>query len=191
MEDVNYWKYGTYEITMEIGCCITPPASELDTIWDENKNSLIEFTKAANMGIRGLVTYRNGLPAPFLSIQFDSREPIFKTTELGEFYAMLLPGTYNMTVLLNCDPIFSKVVHIDGSKKLLVTNVVLEDIFYFRAFYYKLDKYAIFCTKSKAPVDCSSGKEVPDKNGSTSLIAMTSVLAVLGRILIFYFSIKL
>ena len=91
MEDVNYWKYGTYEITMEIGCCLTPPASDLDTIWNENKNSLIEFTSAANTGIRGLITYRNGLPASFLSIQFNSREPISKQLNSANFLPCYCP----------------------------------------------------------------------------------------------------
>ena len=68
-----------------------------------------------------------------------------------------------MTVMFNCDPIFRKIIHIDSSKKLLVTNVTLDDSFYFRAFYYKLDKYALFCTKLKAPVDCSSNKQMPVK----------------------------
>ena len=158
MEDVNYWKYGCYEVTMEIGCCLLPPASELPKIWDDNRNALIEFARSANTGIRGLIKYQNGQPARYISIQFDSREPIFKTSELGEYYAILLPGIYNMTLMLNCDPIYSTMARIHQNG-LLVFNITLEDQYYFRSFYYNLNKYALFCTKSKGPVDCSTGTE--------------------------------
>lgn len=112
MEDVNYWKYGCYEVTMEIGCCMTAPASDLPKLWNDNRDALIEFTRAANTGIRGIVTYKNGVPARHVSVQFDTREPMFKTSETGEYYAFLLPGIYNMTLLFNCDPIYSTMVHV-------------------------------------------------------------------------------
>lgn len=141
---------------MEIGCCLLPPASQLPQIWEDNKNALIEFIHMANTGVRGVVRYQNGLPARSLSVQFDSREPMFKTSELGEYFALLLPGTYKMTLLLNCDPIYTTIVHVHYMSGLLVFNITLDDRLFFRASYYNLDKYALFCTKSKAPVDCSS-----------------------------------
>lgn len=161
----RYWRYGCYEITMEIGCCLLPPASELPKIWNDNRDSLIEFTRAVHTGIRGLITYKNGRPARFVSVQFDQREPMFKTSETGEYYAFLMPGIYNMTLRFNCDIVYSTVVRVHTNNPLLVHNLTLDDSLFFRSFYYELDKYAIFCTQSKAPVDCSAGYERLSGNG--------------------------
>lgn len=154
MQDVNYWKYGCYEITFEIYCCESPPSNELETIWEQNKLALVEFVKMANTGVRGLVKYKNGFAAKYISVQIDAREPIFKTSQTGEYFALLLPGVYKLTFLLNCDPVDSRMITIDSNTNLLVFNVELNDTVYFRSFYYTLDKYATFCTDSKKPVEC-------------------------------------
>lgn len=166
---------------MEIDCRITPPATDIPKLWDENKDALIEFTRAANTGIRGIITYQNGLPARYLSVQFDSREPIFKTSESGEYFALLIPGTYNITVMLNCDPVYSSIVHIHHYNRILIYNVTLDNLLYFQAFYYRLDKYALFCTKSKASIDCSIGNEktLGMINGENSMLASNSLMRIL------------
>jgi hypothetical protein len=160
MNDQNYWRYGCYELTMEFSCCINVGVNELPTIWEDNKKALIEFTKGANAGLRGVIQYQSGLAAKYVSIQVDKREPIFKTNEHGEYYVLLLPGSYNLSVMLNCDTIYTTKVNILSSTSPLVLNITLEDKFYFASIYYRLDKYALFCTKSKAPVDCTLGKNM-------------------------------
>ena len=98
MQDINFWAFGCFEITLEISCCKYPSPSQLKTNWEENKNALISYLKLANTGIKGIVQYYNGLPAVNLTIGIDSREPLFKTNNNGEFYRILLSvGTFYTT----------------------------------------------------------------------------------------------
>lgn len=167
---------------MEIGCCLTPPAAELPKIWDDNRDALIEWTRAAQTGVRGVVTYKNGKPARYVSVQFNQREPMFKTDVTGEYYAVLLPGIYNMTLRFNCDPVFTTMIRVHTNSPLLLYNITLDDSLYFRSFYYNLDKYALACTKSKRPVDCSLGLErLSDPNGGP--VARPSLLVLVGVVL--------
>lgn len=45
MQDYNYWKYGCYEITLEISCCKFPLPSQLQENWNENRMALINYLK--------------------------------------------------------------------------------------------------------------------------------------------------
>lgn len=38
MQDYNYAFHGCMEITLEISCCKYPPSSNLEKLWEENKN---------------------------------------------------------------------------------------------------------------------------------------------------------
>lgn len=100
MQDVNYWKYGTMEVTMEVSCCKYPRVDELETYWNDNKKSMIEYLKLGNTGIKGIVKFENGIKAENVAIKVDSRKPYFKTNKNGEFYRILLPGKYIVSVQL-------------------------------------------------------------------------------------------
>lgn len=180
---------------MEIGCCLIPPASELPKIWDDNKNSLIEFTHAANIGVKGIIKYQNGQPARYIGVRFGPREPIFKTSEIGEYFALILPGTYNMSLLFNCDTIYNSVVYVHHTSGQLVFNITLDDRLFFLAFYYNLDKYALFCDQSKAPVDCSNSlSRYRQRNSAMGLtgfgckivVAISFVIVLINRKLALY-----
>lgn len=43
MQDYNYLKGNCLEITMELSCCKYPPASELRTEWENNRESLLAY----------------------------------------------------------------------------------------------------------------------------------------------------
>ena len=90
MQDLNFWGFGCFEITLEISCCKFPSADQLLTNWQENKNALISYLKLANTGVKGIVTYENGKPASYLTMGIDSREPLFKTNANGEYYRILV-----------------------------------------------------------------------------------------------------
>ena len=48
-------------------------------------------------GVKGIVTYENGTPAAGVAIHVDGRMKV-KTTAQGEFWKILLPGTYTLNV---------------------------------------------------------------------------------------------
>ena len=50
MQDYNYRAAGVMELTLEISCCKFPAAAEIDRIWDENKESMLNFLLQINNG---------------------------------------------------------------------------------------------------------------------------------------------
>lgn len=157
MQDFNYWVYGCAEITVEVSCCKYPQPSELNTIWLQNKKSLIEYLKLANTGVRGIVKFENGQVASYLTVKIDQREPFFKTGPLGEYYRILLPGTHKLSLALGCDEIYSTNIEITANKLLLELNITLSNDLYGKYVNYTLkSKYSLFCTASKQPASCSN-----------------------------------
>ena len=43
MQDWNYLHTNDMEITLELGCFKFPPASDLPTYWEDNKEALLKF----------------------------------------------------------------------------------------------------------------------------------------------------
>ena len=91
--------------TLEISACKYPSTSQLSQIWSDNQKALIDYLKLANTGVRGIVMFVNVQVAQNLTVKIDSREPYFKTTSYGELYRILLAGSYQLTLTLNCDTV--------------------------------------------------------------------------------------
>ncbi|XP_026499573.1 carboxypeptidase M-like isoform X4 [Vanessa tameamea] len=98
MQDYNYLWHGCMEITLEISCCKYPPAHELNKYWQDNKQSLIKFLAEAHRGAHGFVMDENGNPVDRASIRVKGRDVTYHTTKYGEFWRILLPGTYKLEV---------------------------------------------------------------------------------------------
>ena len=152
---------------IQLSCCQFPNASTIDQLWLDNKKSLVELAKLAHIGIKGIVTFPNGEPVPYVMIKIDSREPIFSANERGEYYRVLLTGTYNISVWFSCDmQVYSTQVTLTKESPLATLNIVLpaelHDI-YHREYHEKLDRYGVFC-KAKQPATC------PNKPSSSSII---------------------
>lgn len=100
MQDFNYVFSNCFEITLELSCCKYPSKNELPSEWHKNKKSLIEYMKLTHMGLKGLVKDINGYPIndAEIYVQGVEEKPI-RTTERGEFWRLLTPGTYNVRVI--------------------------------------------------------------------------------------------
>jgi hypothetical protein len=151
------------EVTVEVSCCKYPSALELETIWNQNRKSLIEYAKQVNRGIKGIITWQNFGPAQHLGIKIDNREPIFKSNENGEYYRILLPGEYKLRLLLNCDVIHEEIINIPNTSQNqpLVRNIVLNDSLYFKSKTYTLSRHAQFCESKRAIATCGSNRNAP------------------------------
>uniref|UniRef100_A0A672STH2 Carboxypeptidase D n=1 Tax=Sinocyclocheilus grahami TaxID=75366 RepID=A0A672STH2_SINGR len=101
MQDFNYLKGGCLEITMELSCCKYPPSSQLKTEWDNNQEALLAFMeKVIHIGVRGFVrAARNDAPLADAVIMVAGINHNVSTSRFGDYYRLLLPGTYNITVL--------------------------------------------------------------------------------------------
>jgi hypothetical protein len=145
MQDFNYWRYGTMEVLVEMSCCKYPPADQLQQNWLENQKSLIDYLKFANTGVRGVIMFANGLPAQYLTVNVSSRQPFFKTNRFGEYYRILLPGVYKLTLMFNCDSFYETTIEIAAASRLQVLNITLDNNAYTSYQNYKLNRYGLFC----------------------------------------------
>ncbi|XP_034081543.1 carboxypeptidase D [Gymnodraco acuticeps] len=100
MQDYNYLYGNCLEITMELSCCKYPPSSELQQEWDLNRESLLAYIAQVHIGVRGFVKEAiNGTALANVSIVVASIRHNLTTGEYGEYYRLLLPGTYNITAV--------------------------------------------------------------------------------------------
>uniref|UniRef100_A0A8C5H4J4 Peptidase M14 domain-containing protein n=1 Tax=Gouania willdenowi TaxID=441366 RepID=A0A8C5H4J4_GOUWI len=100
MQDYNYLFGNCLEITMELSCCKYPPASELHKEWDLNRESLLAYMEKVHIGVRGYVKDAvSGGALSDVSIVVAGINHNLTTGKYGDYYRLLLPGTYNITAV--------------------------------------------------------------------------------------------
>jgi hypothetical protein len=113
MQDWNYLKTGDFEITIELSMDKWPSASALPGYWDQNREAMVAYLQQVHKGVKGnalpiiqklsflgIVKDPTGLALSGVSIFVNSRSIVVKTDEHGEFYRILVPGTYTITASL-------------------------------------------------------------------------------------------
>lgn len=97
MQDYNYLHSNAFEITLEIGCIKYPAASELPEYWLDNRQALLTFIEMARRGVHGVVTSSIGSPIPRAIISVEGIDHNVYSSSAGDYWRMLVPGTYNVT----------------------------------------------------------------------------------------------
>lgn len=127
LQDYNYLYAGCFELTLELHCCKFSPVSVLEERWNENKDALINFLMSVHIGVKGTVRAVNGLELKDASVRVVGREMFeTKTTPFGEFWRLLLPGTYTLEVYKTGFALWSKVIIIPSGAPLII-NITLEE----------------------------------------------------------------
>ncbi|XP_039101575.1 carboxypeptidase M [Hyaena hyaena] len=119
MQDYNYVWAQCFEITLELSCCKYPHEEKLPFFWNKNKASLIEYIKQVHLGVKGQVFDQNGTPLPNVIVEVQNRKHIcpYRTNIFGEYYLLLLPGSYIINVTVpGHDPYLTKVVIPENSQ---------------------------------------------------------------------------
>lgn len=98
MEDYNYVWHGVMELTLEVGCCKYPYGRDLPKLWNENRLAMLKYLAEAQRGVRGLVLDPFGNPVPNAFVRIRNRRFGSKTTSIGEYWRILLPGDYVLEV---------------------------------------------------------------------------------------------
>jgi len=99
MQDFNYVFSNCMEITMELSCCKYPVASKLQQEWLNNQKSLIQYLRAVHWGVKGMVTDKEtGEPIWRARLSVQGIDFNVTTTSQGEYWRLLLPGTYTLKV---------------------------------------------------------------------------------------------
>ncbi|XP_050521239.1 carboxypeptidase D [Daktulosphaira vitifoliae] len=96
MQDFNYVYSNCFEITVELTCCKFPHPSVLTQEWENNRESMLSYMENVHIGIKGLVQdqYNNAIEGAIISISGINHG--IKTTNRGEYWRLLLPGTYTV-----------------------------------------------------------------------------------------------
>lgn len=98
MQDWNYVWMGCKEITLEISDIKSGPESALDSLWEVNRQAMIDYLLEAREGIRGIVTdAETGLPLRANVMLANIPYLTYSSALHGEYYRILLPGTYSLT----------------------------------------------------------------------------------------------
>lgn len=100
MQDWNYvYNQGVFEITIELSDNKWPSAATLPTSWDDNREAMLSYMELVHqIGVRGTVKNTHGVPlAATITVQGNTRT--IKTNPAhGDYYRLLTPGTYTLSV---------------------------------------------------------------------------------------------
>ncbi|XP_075678556.1 carboxypeptidase D-like [Dermatophagoides pteronyssinus] len=100
MQDWNYLHTNCFEITIELGCQKYPPANELRRLWQENRRPMLIFIQQVHHGIKGVISdSKTNQSIIDAEIHINSSTHIVKSVQpYGDYWRLLLPGTYQITV---------------------------------------------------------------------------------------------
>jgi len=95
MGDWNYRFRFCNEVTFEISNIKKPFESTLPGLWEDNRESMLAYLNTVHRGVRGSVTdAATGLPVRARILVEGNTQPVYSHPAGGDFYRMLLPGTY-------------------------------------------------------------------------------------------------
>jgi carboxypeptidase D len=129
MQDWNYVRTGTMELTVEIGQK-TPPDSQLASMFEDNLQSMLNFiTKSAFGGVRGKVMAMVGtkLVPVQASIVVNGIARVSKSgATFGDYYRPLAAGRYSITVKRAGYKTATATVLVPSNGKGVIKNFVLK-----------------------------------------------------------------
>lgn len=98
-QDWNNFFNHNKEVTIEISATKFPAASNLPFYWERNRQALLNYMKQASYGLKGTVKNATGeaVEAKVYISNYDLMGSWVKTGPLGDYYKVLIAGTYNVT----------------------------------------------------------------------------------------------
>jgi hypothetical protein len=100
---INYY-LGGREVTLELSMEQRLTSDELESHWNINRRSLINYMSQCTYGIRGTVTARDGgepLQARIEVLDHDKdhdRSQVYSSSEHGDFYRLIKEGSYDVRI---------------------------------------------------------------------------------------------
>lgn len=126
MQDFNYLIGNCFEITVELSCCKYPLKSELKQHWNYNLNSLIAYLQQVHIGIKGSIVDEQfkGIAKALISVS--GIEHTVKSISNGDYWRLLLPGTYTVTVTADTFEPSTKTVIVKKSMATILNFALLK-----------------------------------------------------------------
>uniref|UniRef100_G3UN06 Peptidase M14 domain-containing protein n=1 Tax=Loxodonta africana TaxID=9785 RepID=G3UN06_LOXAF len=107
MSDFNYLHTNCFEITVELGCVKFPPKEALYTLWQHNKESLLNFVEMVHRGIKGVVMDKFGKPVKNARVVVKGIRHDVTTAPDGDYWRLLPPGSH---IVIAQAPGYSRVI---------------------------------------------------------------------------------
>jgi hypothetical protein len=99
MQDWNYRYHNVLDITLEISETKWPSYTYIPGFWSNNRESMFWYISAVHKGIYGIVTDSStALPLEAEIVIAGIDKTYFTDPDCGDYYRILKPGTYSMTV---------------------------------------------------------------------------------------------
>lgn len=98
MQDWNYEAAECFELTIELGCKKYPEADKLERYWLDNRPAMINWLRAAYVGVHGFVMDPVGRALPGATIKVANIDKVVHTHHDGDYWRPLAPNRhYNVT----------------------------------------------------------------------------------------------
>ena len=109
MQDWNYHYYSCMEVTLEVSSTKWPSYSTIPGHWADNRDAMFWYLSAVHKGIYGVVTGSvSGVPVDATIEIAGIDKEYFTDPDHGDYYRILNPGTYSMTV--SCPGFFPQTI---------------------------------------------------------------------------------
>jgi hypothetical protein len=98
LQDWSYARTGCIDLTIEVSNTKWPAATTLPNYWEDNRQSLLHFVRAARYGINGVVSSAlDGSPLDAVITVTGNAEPVTTDPAVGDYYKLLPTGTYELS----------------------------------------------------------------------------------------------
>ncbi|EDO46885.1 predicted protein, partial [Nematostella vectensis] len=97
MQDYNYVHSNDFEVTVEVGCERFPKEDQLEKYWKDNKKPLLELINQVHRGVHGFVKNIQGEPLANAFIKVSDRRHDVTSAKDGDYWRLLVPGSYEVT----------------------------------------------------------------------------------------------
>lgn len=96
MQDWHYRYLGCIDMTIELSNIKTPASNTIPQFWTENEEAMLSYMEEIHQGVRGIVADRNTGDPLWTQVNVNTNtQPVFSDPDVGDYYRLLLPGTYN------------------------------------------------------------------------------------------------
>ncbi|XP_067857220.1 inactive carboxypeptidase-like protein X2 [Heptranchias perlo] len=112
INDFTYLHTNCFQLSIYVGCDKFPHESELAKEWENNQEALLFFMEQVHRGIKGLVRDLDGSAIANATVSVDGINHDVQTASDGDYWRILNPGDYRVTVKAQGYATSTRVCHV-------------------------------------------------------------------------------